>query len=175
MILIKLGKIITEKHDELRINKDKKFIPLINLLPGWLTPNDVTIIRTVILIIWFPFAIFKPSIIQVVVFLMIYFMDLLDGAIARIKQQTTYFGGYLYHISDKFSNIAMLIVFYGLTDYRFSFLLFFIWWDVIMSVVLAVDCYYKNKTISYIRSLFEFVIKSILWIFLILKVLPTLI
>lgn len=175
MILVKLGKIITEKHDKLRINKDKKFIPLINLLPEWLTPNDITIIRTIILIIWLPFAIFKPSIIQVAVFLIIYFMDLLDGAIARIKQRTTYFGGYLDHISDKFSNIAMLIVFYGLTDYRFSFLLFFIWWDIIMSVVLAVDCYYKNKTISYARSLSEFIIKIILWTLLISKVLPLLI
>jgi len=171
-MLSKIGQNLSKFHDQLRLAKDKKFIPLVKILPKWLTPNQVTIFRTVILLVWLPYAIFHPSLSQILVFLFIYFLDLLDGAMARLKNKVTYFGGYLDHWSDKFSNIAILIVLYGLTGYQFNFFLFFIWWDVIMAVWLALESYLARPTISYVRVPLELVVKIILWLFLLFKVFP---
>jgi phosphatidylglycerophosphate synthase len=178
-MIIRIGRKLSTTHDKLRLEKDKRFIPLIKILPKWLTPNHVTIFRTIILVVWFPFAVFKPSLIQEVIYFVIYFFDLLDGAMARLQNRVTFFGGYLDHISDKFSNITALIVIYGITGYQFKFIMFFIYWDVLMSLALALECYFRkdlrSKKISYLKGPFEFVVKTILFILLIVKVLPALI
>jgi len=173
-MILKLGYKLSKIHDKLRFSKDKKFIPLVNVLPKWLSPNHITIIRSIVLLIWLPFAIFRPSIAQIFVFMVIYFMDLLDGAVARLKNQTTYFGGFFDHLSDKFSNIAVLIVLFGVTDYRFAIFEFFIWWDMATSLLLAIECFSGNKKISYFRTPFEFVVKIILWLVLIYTIGPIL-
>lgn len=171
-MLTKIGRQLAGVHDKLKFNKDKCFVPLINILPGWLTANQVTILRTLVLLVWLPYAIFYPGLIQILVFLFIYFLDLLDGALARLKNKVTYFGGYLDHLSDKFSNIAILIVLYGVTGYQFNFFLFFIWWDIIMAAWLAWEGYLNNRTVFYVRVPLEFVVKVILWLFLVFEVLP---
>ena len=171
-MLLKLGQKFSNIHDKLRFYKDKKFIPLVNILPKWLTPNQITIFRTVLLLIWLPFAIFHPNLLQIIVFIVIYFLDLLDGALARIRNKVSYFGGCLDHISDKFNNIALFAVLYGITGYQFKIFEFFIWWDIATSILLAIEYFSKNKKISYARVPIEFVVKTILWIFLIFEVVP---
>ncbi len=159
--IVTLGKKFSDTHDTLRLGKDKVFVPLVRILPRWLKPNHVTIFRTGILIAWFPYAVWYPDLNQVFIFFLIYFFDLLDGAMARLRNQTTYFGGYLDHVSDKFSNIALLSVLYQTVGSQF---LFFIFWDVLMAALLIVEGVSKKIELSYIRSPFEVLVRIVLWI-----------
>lgn len=158
--IILLGKKFSAIHDSLRFGKDRVFAPLVRLLPKWVTPNRITIFRTFVLIVWFPYALWRPNLGQVAVFFIIYFFDLLDGAMARLRNQTTYFGGYLDHVSDKFSNIALLVVLYQTVGLQF---LFFIWWDALMAMFLIIEGISKNTVLSYIRSPFEVAVRIVLW------------
>ena len=159
--IVTLGKKFSDTHDTLRLGKDKVFVPLVRVLPRWLTPNHVTIFRTGILLVWFPYAVWHPNLNQVFIFFLIYFFDLLDGAMARLRNQTTYFGGYLDHVSDKFSNIALLSVLYQTVGSQF---LFFIFWDILMAALLIVEGISKKIELSYIRSPFEVLVRIVLWI-----------
>jgi len=167
---------LSQIHDKLRLAKDKKFIPLVNILPNWLLPNHVTAFRSIILLIWFPFAIIHPNIFQIIIFVFIYFLDLLDGAIARLRNEETYFGEYFDQVSDKFNNIAFLFLLYGLTNNQFAILKVFIWWDVIIAALLVIEFILKlkNKEIFYIKEPLDQVIKLILWIFIIFRIAPIL-
>ncbi len=127
---------------------------------------------TPLLLVWLPWAIFKPSLIQVLVFGLVYFLDLLDGAMARLGNQVTSRGGYLDHLSDKLNNLAVLIVLYGLTGYQFNFFLFFICWDIMTAFWLALEGYWRRPEVSYLRVPLELIVKIILWMFLVFKVLP---
>lgn len=173
-MILNLGYKLSEAHDKLRFGKDKKFILLVNILPKWLLPNHITIIRSIGVLIWLPFAIFHPSFAQVFIFIAVYFLDLLDGAVARLRNQVTYFGGLFDHLSDKFNNIAVLIILFSVTGYRFAIIEFFIWWDIATSFLLAIECFSGNKKISYFRVPFEFVVKIILWLVLIYTIGPIL-
>lgn len=174
-MLIKIGRRLSLAHDQLRLAKDKKFIPLVKILPGWLTPNQVTVFRTAVLLAWLPYAIFRPSLSQVLVFLLIYFLDLLDGAMARLTNRITRWGGYLDHSSDKLNNIAVLLVLYGVTGYQFNFFWFFIGWDIITAGWLAVEFYFARPAVAYARVPLELGVKTILWLFLAFKILPFLV
>jgi phosphatidylglycerophosphate synthase len=90
----------------------------------------------------------------------------LDGAMARLRDQTTYFGGYLDHVSDKFSNVALLSVLYQTVGHQF---LFFIFWDLFMAALLIVEGVSKNIELSHIRSPFEVVVRIVLWIVILIS------
>jgi phosphatidylglycerophosphate synthase len=173
-MLVDLGQKLARSHDQLRLFKDRQFKPLVDVLPGWLTANQVTVFRTGVLLVWAPWTIWHPSLWQVWVFVFIYFLDLLDGALARLRNQVTWRGGYLDHLSDKYSNIAVLMVFYGLTGYQANEFLFFIWWDIIMVFVLTVETYSGNRIVLYLKSLFDFMVKIALWVWLVIEVFPAL-
>ncbi len=174
-MLVRIGQRLSVIHDKLRLAKDKKFIPLVKILPGWLTPNQVTIFRSLVLLAWLPYAIFRPGLSQVLVFLLIYFFDLLDGAMARLTNRISRLGGYLDHASDKLNNIAVLMVLYGVTGHQFDFFWFFISWDIITAGWLAVEFYFVRPAVAYARVPLELVVKTMLWLFLAFKILPFLV
>ncbi len=169
-----LGIQISQIHDKLRFVKDKQFIPLVNILPKWLLPNHVTALRTFICLIWLPFAIVQPYFSQIIIFLFVYFLDLLDGAMARLNSQVTYLGEHFDHISDKFNNIIFLFLLGGLTNHQFPALKVFIAWDVISAGLLAVEYVLKlrKKEIYYAKEPLDIAIKTGLWAFVILKIAP---
>lgn len=169
-----LGIRISQIHDKLRLAKDKQFAPLVNILPKWLLPNHVTAFRSLILLIWLPFAITYPHFSQIIIFIFIYFLDLLDGAMARLKNKETYFGEHFDHISDKFNNIAFLFLLTGLTHYQFPIFKIFIGWDVISSGLLAIEYILKlqKKEIFYLKEPLDIAIKIILWTFIIIRITP---
>ncbi len=169
-----LGIQISKIHDKLKFAKDKQLAPLVNILPKWLLPNHITALRSLILLIWFPFAINYPRLSQIAVFILIYFLDLLDGAMARLKDRETYFGEYFDHISDKFNTIALLFLLYGLTHYQFAIFKIFIGWDTITSGLLAIEFILKlrKREISYAKEPLDIVMKISLWIFIIFRIAP---
>lgn len=173
-MIIKIGQWLNEIHDTLRLGKDKVFAPIVYILPDELTPNHITWTRIALTLGWLPVAIVNPALWQVFLFAFIYFLDLLDGAMARLRNRVTYRGAYLDHVSDKFGNIAVLIALFGVTGYRFDVFMFFIWWDMIAAVYLVLEGWAKNKTIAFARMPLELIVKTSLWIFLLFDVLPSL-
>lgn len=173
-MFVAIGKYLNAVHNKLRFGKDAVFIPLVKLLPEGLMPNHVTWARTVLTIAWLPLAIYEPALWQVFIFAFIYFLDLLDGAMARLRDHITKRGAYLDHASDKFSNIAVILAIYGGTGYRFDLLLFFVWWDMVTAIFVPLEIWSENKDLIFIRPFFELVVKTALWALLILKVLPSL-
>lgn len=171
-MLLAIGKNLTEIHDRLRLAKDKLFIPLVKVMPHWMTPNRVTWFRTMIALIWLPYAVLSPNLFQISLFLIIYYFDLLDGAVARLTDRVTYFGEYFDHISDKFNNVALLITLNGLTSYNYSGITYFIIWDSAMTILLLIDYFRPDHFVSYVRTPLDLVAKIFLWVFLIVKILP---
>ncbi len=166
-MFLNLGKSIIDIHDRLRLGKDRVFKPLVGVLPSNITPNDITAFRALFTLCWMPFALFYPSLWQVSLYLFVYFLDLLDGAVARLNNRVTYRGSYFDHVSDKFNNIAVLLVLYGVTGYGFDGFLFFIIWDMVSAFFVVWEVWSKNKILLYVRPPLEVLVKTALWLFLV--------
>lgn len=166
-MLIKIGHQLYQIHEKLKILKDNAFKFLVEALPCWVMPNHVTLFRSVIVLAWLPFAIFRPAWWQISIFFLIGFFDLLDGAVARLKNQMTYFGKYFDILSDRFNHVALWVVILGLTNYQLTTLKFFIAWELIVSLYLIIEYFAKSNKLVYIRTLGQFCIRTTLWISLI--------
>lgn len=169
-MLIKLGRRICQFHEKLKKGKDKAFVPLVRILPQRTSPNHVTLFRFIILLIWLPFAIFKPSLMQAVLFFVIGFFDLLDGAVARFKNQTTYFGKYFDVFTDKFNHIAVYFVFWGVTNHQLTMLRFFIVWDLLTAIYIIIEYFAKSEKLVYNRAFWQVSVRTILWLGLIYEI-----
>jgi len=79
-------------------------------------PNILTLARILLLPFFAVTIIYKEFKIALIVFILASVTDLLDGLIARIKKQVTYFGSILDPIADKFFLITsfLLMSYYGL-------------------------------------------------------------
>ena len=79
-------------------------------------PNILTLARILLLPFFAVTIIYKEFKIALIVFILASVTDLLDGLIARIKKQVTYFGRILDPIADKFFLITsfLLMSYYGL-------------------------------------------------------------
>ncbi len=172
----RIGEKLSEIHDRLRLWKDKAFIPIVRMSPAWLTADHVTWFRTAVIAAWFPFAVWRPAVWHVAIFLFVYFLDLLDGTLARTRNQATHVGSYFDHVSDKCNNIAMLMALYGVTGHRFGYLVFFVWWDVATSLwLIAEGSHSKCLPSPFIRPPLEFCVKTALWALLLFHLIPFLV
>ncbi len=162
-----LGNAINDNHFALRYRKDKWFKSTINLLPFSFTPNRVTFFRFIIALIWLPFAILKPSLWQIFIFLFIYYLDLLDGAVARIRNQETYLGHYFDLWADYLNGINLLIVI--LFFFQLKTLALFIFWNILMSIFLAIEYFWRKSSWTIGRIFINFGIRLIFWILLIIE------
>ncbi len=169
-MLINLGYQLCQIHEKLKIGKDNVFIPLVKILPRWVTPNYVTLFRFIVVLIWLPFALLKPSLEQVALFFILYFFDLLDGAIARFKNQITYLGKYFDAFSDRINHIALWIVIFALTDYQFMVIRFFVGWEILVAIFIVVEYFLKSNKLRHVRTLAQFCVKIGLWSILIYEV-----
>jgi len=143
-MLIKLGYQIYQFHERLKKGKDKAFRPLVKIIPQWTLPNHVTLLRFIVLLIWFPFAIFRPTLIQVLLFFIIGFFDLLDGALAHLRNQITYFGKYFDVFTDKLNHVALFLVVWGVTNHQLAMVRFFIAWDLFLALYVIVEYFSKS-------------------------------
>ena len=72
-----------------------------NLLPGWLTPNQVTIFRASLAAPIVVCVIFEAYIAALVVFVLAMFLDFVDGALAEARGVKTPLGAFLDPLADK--------------------------------------------------------------------------
>lgn len=169
-MFIKLGHRLNEIHEFFKRGKDKAFEPVVRLLPRWLTANQVTLFRSIIVLIWLPFAILRPCWWQISIFFIAGFFDLLDGAIARFKNQITYFGKYFDILSDRFNHLVLWLVVLGAVDYQLMILKLFIGWELIISLYLIIEYFAKSNKLIYIRNLSQFCVRITLWIGLVYEI-----
>jgi phosphatidylglycerophosphate synthase len=168
------GTKLTETHDRLRAGKDKVFAPLVDALPRGVNPDGVTWFRAAVTLAWLPYALLAPAWWHVALYASIYFLDLLDGALARLRGIPTQWGNCLDHVSDKFANIAVLLALYGMTRYVWREFEFFIVWDMVTALLIAVETRTGWQPLIRMRALAEFTVKTGLWLFLIARVFPEL-
>ena len=169
-MFIRLGYKINNIHNYLRFRKDNSLKFLVKRLPDKITPNQITLFRLVITLIWLPFAILHPSFWQIILFFIIYFFDLLDGAVARIKNKVTYFGEHFDLWADYVNHIILVILIMQLTFYKLVSLNFFIAWDLILSMVIVLEYFSKKQTLTKLRFLVNFCVRVSLWVMLIYEI-----
>lgn len=164
---------LAKTHDQLRFAKDRLFKPLVDWLPRQITPNGMTWFRTAATLVWLPFALLAPAWWHIALYAGIYFLDLLDGALARTRGASTQWGNCLDHVSDKFANVAVLLAIYGATHYVWRELELFLVWDMVTAALIAVETWSGWQPLIRVRALAEFAVKTGLWIFLITRVFLT--
>lgn len=169
-MLVKLGEQLCRAHEKLKLGKDKLLIPLVKTLPHSVSANQITLFRLIVFLIWLPFAIFKPAPIQIVIFFIVGFLDLYDGAVARFKNQVSYFGKYFDTITDRINRIPLFFVLLAVFDYQIITFKFFIIWDLFTALFLIVEYFLRNEKVIYIRTLTQFCARFSLWIVLIYEV-----
>lgn len=169
-MFVNLGYKINNIHNYLRFKKDDSLKFLVKRLPDKITPNQITLFRFIISLIWLPLAILYPSFWQIILFFIIYFFDLLDGAVARIKNKVTYFGEHFDLWADYLNHIVLVILIMQLTLYKFVSLGFFIIWDLILSIVIVLEYFLKKRGLTKIRFFVNFCVRVSLWIVLIYEI-----
>jgi phosphatidylglycerophosphate synthase len=127
------------------------FRPLVKLIAKGLskigvTPNIATIIMFCFAILSFFFLVFIQSLLLFSIFVFITgIMDGCDGAIARLTDKSTKFGGFFDSIMDRFSEFVI-----------FLSLLVYIWdeelWNVIDMKVVVFLAFWFSIMISYLRA-----------------------
>jgi len=169
-ILIKLGYKFCNFHNKLRLFKDTFFKPLVSILPKKVSANHITLFRFIGVLIWLPFTILKPALEQSIIFFIVYFFDLYDGAVARFKKQKTYFGKYFDAFSDRENHIVFLTLLLNVTKWQILALKIWWIWELFLAVFLIFEYFLKNVQVAYLRSIFQQIAKIIIWPILIYEI-----
>jgi len=169
-MLIEFGKLLCQTHEKIKLCKDKFFISLVKTLPEKTTPNQITLSRLILNLCWLPFAIYSPRLLLIILFITGYFLDLLDGAIARLKNKITYLGQYLDVFSDRINHISLFILVNNLIPKSLITIKIFIGWDAFVALVVIIEYFLKKEQLTYIRTALQFSVRIILWITLIYEI-----
>lgn len=169
-MLAKLGEKLCQIHEKLKLGKDKLFVPLVKILPSFVSANQITLFRLIVLLIWLPFAVLKPAPIQIAIFFIVGFFDLYDGAVARFKNQISYFGKYFDTFTDRINRVPLFFVLLAVFNYQIITFKLFIVWDLFTALFLIVEYFLRNKKVIYIRTLAQFCARFSLWTVLIYEV-----
>lgn len=127
------------------------FRPLVNLIAKGLSkigvsPNIATVLMFISAIFSFISLVFYNSLLFFAIFLFITgILDGCDGAIARLTNKTTKFGGFFDSIMDRFSEF---VIFFGLLLFCWEGLL---WNFIDMKLIIFLD-FLTSLMISYIRT-----------------------
>jgi CDP-diacylglycerol--glycerol-3-phosphate 3-phosphatidyltransferase len=92
---------------------DKLISLFIKLIPNWIKPNYLSIIRIVFLLPILIFLYSGQKTLALIFFLFAVFLDVLDGALARLRNQTTKSGEWLDPLADKLLIFGIVFI-YGL-------------------------------------------------------------
>lgn len=155
-----------QTHTKLKNEKDEFLRPLVEILPKKFTPNRITLFRLLLTLIWLAVVIWKPSLYLILIFFVIYFFDLLDGAVARLKNQVTYLGEYFDAFSDRVNHVTLFVLLTFLLKQQLFSLNFFIGWDVAVAIFIVVEYFLKSPRASQTRTLLQFCVRFSLWLVL---------
>src|SRR3989338_3811242 len=143
-MFITYGKSLCARHEKLKLWKDQLFIGLAKLLPDKISPNQITFGRLILNLFWLPLAILKPQLWLIIFFFIGYFLDLLDGSLARLKNKTTYLGQYLDTFSDRINHISFFILINELAAQPFMVIKIFIIWDSLIALFVIAEFFLKK-------------------------------
>lgn len=90
-------------------SKDQLFKPLADALPLWITPNGLAVFRLIMVIPIGFFALAGQAIPTAFLLVAAYFTDVLDGVLARSRNQVTKAGAILDPMADK---VIFLVLFW---------------------------------------------------------------
>jgi cardiolipin synthase (CMP-forming) len=169
-MLISSGKKLNNILCLLRDSKDKFFFFFTRLTPDSISPNQITAFRLVITLIYLPFAFWRPHWVLVLVFILVFILDLLDGAVARLRNQVTYLGTKLDPFSDRLNHIALYALVYNLLPFPLPVLIFFITAELFFVIFLVVEYFARREFLLYVRMSLQFTVKIILWTILLIEV-----
>ena len=114
---------VEKKFAEIKERKDKFFEPLVLKIPKLVTANQITIFRLIILALAFVLFIQYQLFFYIIIIILAitWFLDLIDGTVARLKRKTSVAGAYLDKIGDRmmwfmiylliFSKTMILLIF----------------------------------------------------------------
>lgn len=168
-MILEIGYKINKFHDKLRLSKDKFFYPIADVLPKWVSANRITVFRLIMIFIWLPFVIIMPRTGQFAVFLIIYFLDLLDGSVARARSQITRFGEYLDHFSDRINSVVLGILINKLTDFQFLAIRIFMFWELFIAAIIILSFYFKMEKLNSSKFTLHLIGNIILAVFFVLE------
>ena len=83
---------------------------VLRLLPRWVTPNQITLLRIILTPIVFAFVVFGDYTTGVILFLLTAFTDAIDGSLARTRNKITKFGMLFDPLADKLLIGLMVLV-----------------------------------------------------------------
>lgn len=166
-MFLKIGKKISIIHDQLRFKKDIVFRYVIKIIPSKVTPNQITAGRLILVFIWLLMAIVQTAWWQVIIFFIVYFFDLVDGALARIRNQKTKFGFHFDPLTDRFNHLILYFTILKLTAGQLSVLWYFIIWEIVAMGLIIVEIITSQQKILYWRVFGQVVVKISLWLALI--------
>lgn len=145
---------------------------IINYVPKWVTPNLVTIIR----LLCIPFLIFlivqKNYAASLLVFLFVAITDLLDGALARLRKQTSKFGAVMDPVADKLliGAVVVVLVFRYMNPAIGFFLILLEVIVIVMGIVwLSMGWFAPANNWGKIKMLLQVIATLLLFIALVLK------
>jgi CDP-diacylglycerol--glycerol-3-phosphate 3-phosphatidyltransferase len=90
--------------------KEKNIQKLVKKIPGFITPNLLTVLRAILSLPVILLLINKKYEGAVVIFVLAYLSDLLDGPLARIKNKVSLFGKLADPLADKILFLPVLII-----------------------------------------------------------------
>ncbi len=162
-MLNKIGLHLSDSHNTLRFKKDEVLFFITKRLSPQIIPNHITLFRLIIVLLWIPLAVFNPAWWQVSIFFVVYFMDLLDGAVARYRNMATLSGKYFDHISDRINHIVLYILVLNLIGNKLEIIKLFILGELFFIFLLFLEYYFPQK-IKHIRVALQFCVKFALWV-----------
>ena len=90
---------------------DKFISPFIKLVPSWIKPNHLSIIRIFFLLPIIISLYFNQNFIALIFFIFAVLLDVIDGALARLRNQITKRGEWLDPFADKLLILGILLIY----------------------------------------------------------------
>jgi len=139
--MIKSNKILPNPAD-----KNYSRIILLKIIPGWITPNMISILRLMMIPIIIALMALGNFGIALICFLLAAALDAIDGALARARHQISELGLILDPLADKLLIIA--IIGFLLLVYPFKLLIIYVFiFDLLIMIVSAIRIS-RTKTIE---------------------------
>ncbi len=113
---------------------------ILPFIPGWVSPNSVTVIRMILIPVMFVLLLLGNFAVAVPLFLFGAFTDILDGSLARVRKQITAWGTFYDPLTDKMM-IGSALLF--LLMHQLSLVLGGLM--VLVEILIAVGGYVRRK------------------------------
>jgi CDP-diacylglycerol--glycerol-3-phosphate 3-phosphatidyltransferase len=124
---------------------------VIKILPDWVTPNLLTIIRLIIIPFIILYLLWGLYPVALALFILAALSDTLDGALARTRGQITDWGLILDPLADKL--LIIMVALFLLVTYPFkSLLVYIIIFELLILLIAGVKISQKNRKVAPIKA-----------------------